>query len=138
MLDFSVWDIYNPPSLSELKLLSKRHPYQPISELLREEVDSLKKLIHSRIESIVQYRQIKSEGKEDCPHEGSSRRYYYPPYEKYFRLENNIAFNVVAGKQCQSSIVRDFQISINELIALQKEKVPTAWPSSETAKAHRG
>ena len=119
MLDFSVWDIYNPPSLLELKLLSKRHPYQPISELLRVEVDSLKKIIHSQIESIVQYRQIKSEGKEDCPHEGSSRRYYYPPSENYFRLENNIGFNVVGGKQCQYSIARDFQISINELIALE-------------------
>ena len=44
MGDFNVWDIHNPPSLSELKLLSKRHPYQPISELLRKEVDSFSTL----------------------------------------------------------------------------------------------
>ena len=119
MWDFSVWDIYNPPSLSELKLLSKRHPYQPISELLREEVDSFKKIIHAQIESILKYRQIKSEIKEDSQNEDSCRRYCYPPSEKYFRLENNIAFNIVGGRQCESSIARDFQISINELIALQ-------------------
>ena len=84
MWDFSVWDIYNPPSLSELKLLSKRHPYQPISELLREEVDSFKKIIHSQIESILQYRQIKTESNEDSQNEDSCRRYCYPPSEKYF------------------------------------------------------
>ena len=87
MWDFTVWDIYNPPSLSELELLSKRHPYQPISELLREEIESCKKIIHSRIESIRQYREIKSEGKEDCQDEVSSQRYCYPLSEKYSRLE---------------------------------------------------
>ena len=65
MCDFSVWDIYNPPSLTELKLLSTRHPYQPISESIKIEVDSFKKMIHSHIESIIQYRQIKSKGEED-------------------------------------------------------------------------
>jgi len=57
MWDFSVWDIFNPPSLLELKLLSKRYPYQPISQLLRKEVDNFKKRIHSQIDSIIQYRQ---------------------------------------------------------------------------------
>ena len=33
MQDFSVWDIFNPPTLTELKHLSARHPYQPISDL---------------------------------------------------------------------------------------------------------
>ena len=37
--DFNVWDILNPPSLTELKFLSTRHPYQPISELLKKEVN---------------------------------------------------------------------------------------------------
>ena len=67
----------------------------------------------------MQYRKIKSKDKEDCQNERPSQRYCYPHSEKYFRLENNIAFNVVGGKQCESSIARDFQISINELIALQ-------------------
>ena len=119
MWDFSVWDIYNPPSLSELKLLSKRHPYQPISELLREEVYSFKKIIHSHIESIIQYRDMKYEGRENWQNEGSSRRYCYPPSKKYFKLENNKTFNVVGGREYESLSARDFQISTNELIALQ-------------------
>ena len=119
MSDFSVWDIHNPPSITELKLLSKRHPYQPISELLREEVDSFKKIIHSQIELIIQYRESQSEDREDCRNEGSCRRYCYPPSEKYFQLENNIVFNVLGGRQYQSSIASDFGTSINEVIALQ-------------------
>ena len=98
--------------------MSKRHPYQPISELLRKEVDSFKKKIHTQIDSIIQYRNIRSESKEDCQSEYCSERYWYPPSEKYLRLENNIAFNVLGGRQCESSIAKDFQISINELIAL--------------------
>ena len=47
MYDFKVWDIFNPPSLTELKLLSRRHPYQPISELLRKVVDNCKNEIHT-------------------------------------------------------------------------------------------
>ena len=35
MDDFTVWDIYNPPTLLELKKLASRHPYQPQSSLLR-------------------------------------------------------------------------------------------------------
>ena len=119
MWDFSVWDICNPPSLKELKLLSTRHSYQPISQLLRKNVDSFKKLIHSQIESIIQYRQIKSERKGDSEHEGYCPRYRYPASEKYSRLENNIVFNVVGGRHCKSSTARDFKISINELIAFQ-------------------
>ena len=65
MYDFNVWDIFNPPSLTDLKLLSKRHPYQPISELLRKEVDNCKNLIHTQIESITQYRYVNSECRED-------------------------------------------------------------------------
>ena len=65
MWDFIIWDIFNPPSLTELRLLSKRHPYQPISELLSKEVDNCKNLIHSQIESITNYRHVKSKYKEN-------------------------------------------------------------------------
>ena len=65
MYDFNVWDIFNPPSLNDLKLLSKRHPYQPISELLRKEVDNCKNVIHTQIESITQYRYVNSKSRED-------------------------------------------------------------------------
>ena len=118
MLDFSVWDIFNPPSLTELKFLSTRHPYQPISELLKKEVDDLKKLIHSKVDSIIQYRRVKSETKEESQIEDSCSRYCYPPLGKYSRLENNIDFNVLGGRQCELSLARDFKISINELLAL--------------------
>ena len=60
-----------------------------------------------------------SEDKDDCRNEGSSRRYCYPPSEKYLQLEHNIAFNVLGGRQCESSIASDFVTSINEVIALQ-------------------
>ena len=99
--------------------MSTRHPYQPISELLRKEVDTFKKQIHSQIESIRQYREINSEFKEDSQNDGSCRRYCYPPSEKYSRLENNNVFKVVGGRHCESSNARDFKISNNELIAFQ-------------------
>ena len=117
MWDFNVWDIFNPPSLKELKLLSTRHPYQPISALLRKDVDNCKLLISSQIESIIQYRHVNTKQKEDSQGEGCSSRYAYPPSDKYSRLENNIVFNVVNGRQCEPSLARNFKISINELIA---------------------
>ena len=117
MWDFNVWDIFNPPSLTELKLLSSRHPYQPISELLRKEVDNCKSLIHTQIESITEHRLVDSERKEGSQEEGSSSRYSYPPSKKYSRLENNIVFNVLDGRQCEPQLGKDFKISINELIA---------------------
>ena len=109
----------NPPSLQELKLLSMRHPYQPISEVLRKDVDTFKKQIHSQIESIRQYREINSEFQEHSQNDGSCLRYCYPPSEKYSRLENNHVFKVVGGRQCASSNARNFKISNNELIAFQ-------------------
>ena len=119
MWDFSVYDVCNPPSLQELKLLSTRHPYQPISELLRKDVDTFKKRIHSQIDSIGQYREINSEFQEHSQNDGFFRRYCYPPSEKYSRLENCNILKVVGGRQCLSSNARDFKISNNELIAFQ-------------------
>ena len=119
MWDFSVWDVWNPPSLTELKLLSKRHPYQPVSELLRNEVDDFKKLIHSRIDSIMENRQVNSECKGDSQNGSSCSRYCYPLSEKYSRLENEVVFNVLSGRNYESSISGEFKISINELIAFQ-------------------
>ena len=117
MYDFNVWDIFNPPSLTDLKLLSKRHPYQPISELLRKEVDSCKNLIHTQIESITQYRYVNSECREDFQENDCCSRYCYPSSEGYSRLENNISFNVLGGRKCEPSLCSDFKISINELMA---------------------
>ena len=122
MCDFSVWDICNPPSLTELKLLSRRHPVQPISGLLKKEVDSFKKQIYSQIDSIINYRNSNSEITEDTQDQDSSRRYCYTPSENYSWLENNVVFNVMNGRHYESSAARDFQISINELIAFQINK----------------
>ena len=102
MWDFSVWDVCNPPSLSELKLLSTRHPYQPISELLRKEIDSFKKQIHAQIESIRNSRKNNSEGEKDSQDQGFCRRYSYLPSERYCWIENNMAFNVVGGRHYES------------------------------------
>ena len=119
MYDFSVWDIFNPPSLTELKLLSKRHPYQPISQLLRKEVDKFKKWIRSQIDSIIHCRQANSEQREESQYGCLCPRYCYPPSEKYALLENNRVFNVVRGRECKPSFARDFKISMNEVTAFQ-------------------
>ena len=126
MFDFSVYDIYNPPSLTELKKLSTRHPYQPVSAILREDVDSCRKVIHSHIESVIKYRLNNPEYKDDifddCPiveNEDPCARYRYPPFEKYLRHENNIICNIMAGRHCESLNPKDFKISFNELIAFQ-------------------
>ena len=100
MRDLSVWDVCNPPSLTELKLLSTRHPYQPISELLRKEIDSFKKRINAQNESIINSRKKNSEGEEDSQDQG-------------FRL------NVVGGGRYESSVAKDYEISSNEFIAFQ-------------------
>ena len=108
MCDFSVWDICNPPSLTELKLLSTRHPVQPISGLLKKEIDSFKKQIYSQIDSIINYRRSNSEDTEDTQGEDSYRRYCYTPSENYSWLENNVVFNVMNGRHYESSAARDF------------------------------
>ena len=41
----------------------------------------------------------------------------FPIFVSPFRLENNIVFNVLDGRQCEPQLGRDFKISINELIA---------------------
>ena len=65
MWDFEVWDIYHPPSLTELKQLSARHPYQPVSALLREQVGNFKEQIYEHIDSILNYRKMNSRKGED-------------------------------------------------------------------------
>ena len=60
MWDINIWDIFHPPSIAELKQLSARHPYQPISDVLRKEVDNCKKQIYARMDSIIEYRQNNS------------------------------------------------------------------------------
>ena len=49
MNDFMVWDMYNPPSLFEVKKLATRHPYQPQSSLIRYEICKHKEKIHQRM-----------------------------------------------------------------------------------------
>ena len=124
MGDFEVWDAYNPPSLSELKLLSTRHPCQGISATLKTEVDNCKEQIRAQIDSIINYRQMKNGCKQDsisnsniAQSDGLSSRYKYPVCKKYSRLENYEVFNVLNGRCYERSNSRDFKIAINELIA---------------------
>ena len=118
MLDFSVWDVCNPPSLKELKLLSTRHPYQPISEILRKQVDNFKERIHAQIESIIQ-RHANSERQEDFQYGCSCARYCYTPSEKSSLVENDTVTDFIGGRNCKSSVSRDFKIATSELIAFQ-------------------
>ena len=126
MFDFDVFDVYNPPSLVELKLLSTRHPFKPISALLKKKVENCKELIYSRIDTIVNTRLNNSERKEDANVETCggtqnkrSSRYTYPPLEKYTRCENNIDFTVIGGTYREQPNASDFIICANELIAFQ-------------------
>ena len=113
MSDFNVWDVYNPPSLEELKLLATRYPFQPISALMRKEVDSYKNHIHEQLKTIYTYREsnTKYEEREVSPSKHLSHQ------EDYCRVENNIVFNVRGGKFCAESNSRDFTICMNELVA---------------------
>ena len=131
MWDFDVWDIFHPPSIIELKQLSAGIHCQPVSALLKKEIDNSKKQIYAHIESIILYRKSNPRSMEgiihdeDCTssmNEGSSPRYGYPPCEKYYRLENNLAFNVIEGRLDESPKAKDFKICTNELIAFQINK----------------
>ena len=125
MFDFNVWDVQNAPSLRQLKQLSARHPFQPISEALMKEVDSCRNLIHEQVISITKQRQSDLECNEDVgiDDDGSSQptrppsRYVYPQLKRYCHLENNLVCNAMGGTLCEESNARDFKICINELIA---------------------
>ena len=65
MSDFEVWDVFNAPSLNQLKQLSTRHPYQPISESLKNDIYSYKKQIHEQLTSIMKPQHDNCECNED-------------------------------------------------------------------------
>ena len=65
MSDFEVWDVFNAPSLNQLKQLSTRHPYQPISESLKNDIYSYKKQIHEQLTSIMKPQHDVCECNED-------------------------------------------------------------------------
>ena len=125
MSDFSVWDVYNPPSLEELKQLATRHPFQPISALLRNEIDGCKNEVHRRLKTIITCREnnygceeeLQSENGKSCASEALPLRYCYTHREDCFRLENNLVFNVMGGTLCEESDSRQFEVCINELLA---------------------
>ena len=125
MSDFEVWDVFNAPSLNQLKQLSTRHPYQPISESLKNDIDSYKKQIHKQLISIMKPQHDDCECNEDERFDDDEipsperlpSRYAYPHCGKYCRLENSLVRNVVGGKLYHESNAKDFNISINEAIA---------------------
>ena len=53
IFDLPVWDIFNPPSLVELKKLAARHPYQPLSSMLQKYIHNCKQEIYKRMEVIL-------------------------------------------------------------------------------------
>ena len=125
MSDFNVWDVYNPPSLKELNQLATRHPFQPISALLRKEVHGHKNDIHLRLKTIITHRQsnsgseerLQSEDGGACVSEIPPLRYWYPHQDDYLRFENNVVFDVMGGQVCEQSNSREFKICMNELVA---------------------
>ena len=126
MFDLNVWDVLNPPSLSQLKQLSSRHPYMPISSSLKKEIESYKIQIHEQLMSITKPEQDEQYGEDEriddddiSESERPPIRYGFPHREKYYRLGNNLVLNVRGEKLCEESNARDFEISINELIAFQ-------------------
>ena len=129
MSDFSVWDVYNPPSLEELKLLASRHPFQPISALIRKEILGYKNDIHVRLKTIITHRDSNSGCETECENESENcvtdeneqppSRYCYPNQDEgyYWQFENNRVFNVRGGKLCEELNSREYTICINELLA---------------------
>ena len=100
MSDLNVYDVFNPPSLHQLKQLSGRYPYQPISEALKLEIESCKNFIHDHMTCIIEHRQSgsecnvgsRSDDRDSSINEQRPPRYAYAHREKYFRLENNPVF----------------------------------------------
>ena len=123
MSDFNVWDVYNPPSLKKLKQLASRHPFQPISALLRKEVNGYKNDIHLQLKTIIAHLRSNSGCEERLQSENCGMteippsRYCYPHQKDYWRLENNLIFNVMGGKVCEQLNSKEFKISMNELFA---------------------
>ena len=130
MDDFTVWDIYNPPTLLELKKLASRHPYQPQSSLLRNEICKHKEKIHERMFSIISYRVTNTQwqegiGLKEAAEPGDiihPERYEYADEEEYSNLENNNLFRVVGGALCKEVDCRFFGISMNDVSALYINK----------------
>ena len=93
----------NPPSVSQLKQLSTRHPHQPVSGALIKEIDNCRDLIHEQFISIIKLKQIDGECNQDLPIDDESSKperpsqYAYPHREKYYRSENNMVSNVMGG-----------------------------------------
>ena len=125
MSDFEIWDIQNPPCLLELKKLASRHPYQPQSSLLRNEIANHKEEIHERMSSIILYREnnpqweIGNKAKVVVDPQCISRpkRYDYPAEEKYLNLENFNLFNVVGGTSYKEFDCRKYRVTNNEVSA---------------------
>ena len=128
MSDFTVWDVYNPPSLEELKQLATRHPFQPISALLKKEVLGYKNDIHLRLKTIITHRDSNIRCEKECKKESEncgigqsevppSRYRYSHENEDYWMFENNQIFNVRGGEFSEESNCKDYTICMNELLA---------------------
>ena len=53
IFDLGVWDIFNPPSLVDLKKLATYYPCQPLSDMLAKNVHSCMEEIYKRMEGIL-------------------------------------------------------------------------------------
>ena len=125
IFDLEVWDVLNPPSVSQLEQLSTRHPYQPVSGALIKKVEGCRDLIHNQLISVIKRQQSDGECNadmeidDDTSQPNRPSRYVYPHHEKYYRIENNLLSNVMGGKLRGESNAREFKTCINEYLAFQ-------------------
>ena len=78
----------NPPSVSQLKQLSTRHPHQPVSGALIKEIDDCRDLIHEQFISIIKLEQIDGECNPDIRIDDESSIPERPSQYAYPHREN--------------------------------------------------
>ena len=124
IFDLGVWDIFNPPSLIDLKKLAARHPYQPLSALLQKHIQSCKEEIYQRMETILRFRFSNpqwEQGKRSTIAvswvENRPSRYQHEGDKTSWRVENSYHVNVVAGIVHHEEDCRQYKITLSELAA---------------------
>ena len=125
IFDLPVWDIFNPPSLVELKKLAARHPYQPLSSMLQKYIHNCKQEIYKRMEVILCCRfcnplweeGIRRSTAAVCWVENRPRRYEHDGDKTSWRVENSHHVNVVAGIVHHEEDNRQYKVTLSELAA---------------------
>ena len=102
VFDLRVWDLFNPPTLVQLKKLAIHYPYQPLSDMIQKNIVRCQEEIYKRIEGILYCRFNNPQWGEgirdnitDIPWvENRPKRYEHGRDERFLKVENNHHVNV--------------------------------------------